>query len=133
VEQVRERLLVVAVTQHLERAQMLLTELMNNAPSTGRVDLAADQRRAEELVRANRLYRQTAAQVGETPVASVLDELERTLVEIANSPPEVSAGELARLRKSMEARGVLFKVRLIASQLREREAQARLQLASGRP
>ena len=37
----------------------------------------------------SRLYRQAAVRAGEPGVASVLDELERVLIEVANSPPPV--------------------------------------------
>lgn len=119
-EQVRERILVVAVGEHLERSQMMLVELIN-APRTGAVDISSEQQRAEELVGANRLYRQTAAQAGETGVASVLEELERVLLEIAHSPEDISAAELGALRKRIESRGILFKVRVIGSQMQQRQ------------
>lgn len=119
-EQVRERILVVAVGEHLERSQMMLVELVN-APSADALNLQQKQERAEELVGANRLYRQTAAQAGETGVASVLEELERVLLEIAHSPSDMSQAELDKLRKKIEARGILFKVRVIGSQMQKRQ------------
>lgn len=119
-DQVRERILVVAVGEHLERSQVMLVELMN-APSAADLNLTAKQQRAEELVGANRLYRQTATQAGETGVASVLEELERVLLEIAHSPSDMSSAELESLRKRIEARGILFKVRVIGSQMHQRQ------------
>jgi len=120
--EVRERILLVAVGEHLDRSQMVLVELVNaNPPATGEVDISGEQRRARELVTANRLYRQTAQQAGEAAVASVLDELERVLVEIANSPAEVSTVQLAHLQKRIEAKGILFKVRVIGSEVRGRK------------
>ncbi|MCI0624175.1 MAG: hypothetical protein L0387_21420 [Acidobacteria bacterium] len=120
--EVRERILLVAVGEHLDRSQMVLVELVNaNPPAAGEVDISGEQRRARELVTANRLYRQTAEQAGEAAVASVLDELERVLVEIANSPTEVPAVQLAQLQKRIEAKGILFKVRVIGSEVRGRE------------
>ena len=103
---------------------MLLVELVNSPEKTG-LNLAGNQQVAEYLVTANRLYRQTATRNGETAVAGVLDELERVLLEIANSPSELSATELDRLRKRIEAHGILFKVRVVESQMRARERQAR--------
>lgn len=119
-EQVRERILVVAVGEHLERSQMMLVELIN-APSTKDVDLGSKQARAENLIGANRLYRQTASQAGETGVATVLEELERVLLEIAHSPSDMTNTELESLRKRIEARGILFKVRVIGSQMQQRQ------------
>jgi hypothetical protein len=117
---VRDRILLVAVGDHLERSQMVLIEL-ENAKGSGPVDISAERDRAEDLVAANRLYRQTAAQAGEAGVASVLDELERVLVEIAHSPSEISPAQLDELRHRIEAQGILFKVRIIDSQVKQRE------------
>ena len=58
-QQIRERVLLVAVGDHLEHSQMLLVEL-THTPESGTVDLSAEQQRAHELVSSNRLYRQTA-------------------------------------------------------------------------
>jgi|SRR5579863_557109 len=117
---VRDRILLVAVGDHLERSQMVLVEL-ENARGTGPVDISAERDRAEDLVAANRLYRQTAARAGEAGVANVLDELERVLVEVAHSPSEISPAQLEELRHRIEAQGILFKVRIIDSQVKQRE------------
>ena len=122
--QVRERILLVTVSQHLERSQMVLIELMNasgSGPSGKPVDISAEQQWVEDLVGANRLYRQAAAGAGKTPVASLLDELERTLLEIAHSPSQLTPAELEGLRRRIEAKGILFKVRVVGSQLRAQE------------
>jgi hypothetical protein len=121
--QVRERILLVAVGDHLERSQMILVEL-SNMPANGKVDISSEQRLASELVGENRLYRQTALNAGEVGVASVLDQLERVLVEVANSPTEVSSKQLESLRKRIESQGILFKVRVIGSEVRERAKPA---------
>ncbi len=118
--QVRERILLVAVGDHLERSEMVLIELMNTEGNGG-VDISPEQARAGDLVEENRLYRLTAERAGEVGVASVLEELERVLLEIANSPSHLSSPELAQFRRRLEAKGILFKVRVIGSQVRERE------------
>lgn len=120
--QVRERILLVAVGDHLERSQMVLVELVNTRPD-GLVNIAAEQHRAEELVAANRLYRQTAATAGDAAVASVLEDLERVLLEIARSPSEINSVELAALQRRIEARGILFKVRVLGSHVREKSSE----------
>jgi len=55
-------------------------------------------------------------------VAGVLDDLERVLIEIAHSPDEVSGPQLDDLRRDIEDRGLLFKVRVLGSQARQRES-----------
>ena len=116
----RERILLVAVGEHLERSQMVLIEL-KNATGNGSVDISAERDWAQELVPANRLYRQAAQRAGEPGVASVLDDLERVLVEIATSPDRLENTGLEELRQRIEAQGILFKVRVVGSQMRERE------------
>jgi hypothetical protein len=119
---VAERVLVVAVVDHLDRSQMVLLEVLNaDVESAG--DLAAEQIRARELVAANRLYRQTAAQTGDGSTGDVLDELERTLLEIANTPTDASKDDLDALRARIASRGLLFKVRVVHSEMRARERQ----------
>jgi anti-sigma factor RsiW len=130
--QVRERILMVAVGDHLERSQMILVEL-SNMPSNGKVDISSEQRMASELVGENRLYRQTALNAGEVGVASVLDQLERVLVEVANSPSEVSSKEMETLRKRIESQGILFKVRVIGSDVRQRAHEAPAETAPDVP
>ncbi len=121
--QSRERILLVAVGDHLERSQMVLVELVNTNPQRT-VDISAERQRAEDLVAPNRLYRLTAERAGEAGVANLLDELERTLIEIAHSPSRLSSPEFEDLRRRVEAQGILFKVRVVDSQVHERERKA---------
>jgi hypothetical protein len=122
-EEVRERILLVAVGDHLDRAQTVLLEIVN-APEGASVDLSASQRSAQDLASANRLYRQAAARADEPGVASVLDELERVLVEVAHSEVPLSASSLDHLRRRIESKGLLFRVRVIGSQVREKQKDA---------
>jgi len=122
---VKERVLLVAVGEHLERSQMVLLELMN-APDEKTVDISSEQRRAEDLVNANRLYRQVAEQNGDARIADVLDDLERVLLEVAHSPSEITDADLAQLRKQIESKGLLFKVKVLQSNVKHRNSpQAR--------
>jgi hypothetical protein len=121
--QVRERILVVALGDHLERSQMILVELVNADPS-GPLDISAQRPWAEQLASANRLYRASAERAGEAGVASVLDELERVLVEVANAPDRLSPVEVRDLARRIEGRGLLFKVRVIGSRMKERGLDA---------
>ena len=120
--EVRERVLLVAVGDHLERSQMVLVELVN-APTGEAMNVSTQRALADELVSANRLYRQTAARSGEPALTAVLEELERVLVEVAAGPDALTPGDLAELRRRIESRGLLFRVRVIGSQVREREKE----------
>jgi hypothetical protein len=117
---VREGVLLVDLRDHLDRSQMMLVELVS-AGGDGEVNISAERARAEELVSDNRLYRQTAEATGNMALATVLDELERVLVELAASPDELSAVDLERVRERIESRGLLFKVRVLSSDIRERQ------------
>lgn len=123
-EVVRERILVVAVGDHLEKSRMVLLELSHAGDEAKKVDISAEQSWAENLLANNRLFRQTAARAGENKVASVLDDLERLLVEVANGPSELSHEEAQAMRKRIEGGGLLFKVKVLGSQMRERERAA---------
>lgn len=119
-----ERVLVVAVSAHLERSQMVLAEIANAEPGKGSVDISEERQWAQDLLGENRLYRQTALRTGDAGVANVLDELERVLVEIANSPDKVSGDEFKAIRNRIETDGLLFKVRVIGSNLQSTQADS---------
>ena len=128
---VRERVLVVAVGQHLGKSEMVLVELSNQLPASGQklINIAAEQRRAENLVEENRLYRQTALQAGDQAIASTLDELERVLLDVANSPAEVTPAQFESIQKRIAERGILLKVRVVRQELRTAETGRKSQPA----
>lgn len=113
-------ILLMAVGGYLERSQMVLVELSNADPAR-KLNIAAQQERAGDLVSEARLYRQTAARTGDSEISAVLEELERVLVDIKNEPAELSPAELARLRNRLHAEGILFKIRVLGSTFDERE------------
>ncbi|HEY3175285.1 MAG TPA: hypothetical protein VGK94_05930 [Candidatus Polarisedimenticolia bacterium] len=119
-EQVRERILLVAVGDHLDRSQMMLVELLNE-DGGGTVDITGRRERAGELAAEGRIYRQSATGAGDTALASVLDELERVLLDVAHGPGELTHAELEEIQRRIREKGILLKVRLIGSQVRERE------------
>ena len=121
-QQVRERVLLVAVGDHLDRSQMLLVEL-THASGTGEIDISREQQRAIELTDANRLYRTTAQQVGDTSIVNLLDDLERVLLQVGHQPSSITAGELKKIQDSIQSQGILFKVRVVRSNVREQSAQ----------
>jgi hypothetical protein len=118
--QVRERVLLVAVGDYLDRSQMVLVELAN-ASSKGPLDISPEQERAQELISETRLYRQTAATMGNASVSGILDELERVLLDIAHGQSRLSPVELEKLRARLEAEGILFKIRVVNSNVRSEE------------
>jgi hypothetical protein len=113
-----ERLLRAEVERHLERSQRMLVELVNADYASGAL-LTADQARAGDLVAAGRLYRRSAEQIGDAEIGGLLEDLERILVEVANAPPDISPGELARLRQRIDNQDLLFRVRVVAREMEE--------------
>jgi hypothetical protein len=127
-EQVRERVLVVAVGEHLGRSEMMLVELSNAEPGASKpkqINISSEQRRAEDLLEENRLYRQTALEAGDAGLASVLDELERVLLDVAHSPDKVTPAQFEAIQKKIEAHGILFKVRVVKKDLQQRQEAAK--------
>jgi hypothetical protein len=122
----RERLLLAVVGEHLERTELVLVELMN-ARGSGLVDISAEQGRAQDLASENRLYRQTAQSVGHLPIVSLLDQLDLILTEVAGGPSEIPAADLDAMRRRIEGQNLLFKVQVVRSALgaQERDAMTR--------
>jgi hypothetical protein len=122
-EEIRERILLVDLGEHLDRSQMVLVELVSSEDlETG--DIPGERARVAELLANNRLYRQTAEETGNIGVSQLLDEIERVLTEIAASPERLSPQDLAEVRRRIESRDLLFKVRVVSSEVRERQREA---------
>ena len=119
-EQFRERILLSDLGEHLDRSQMALVELVS-ADENAAGDISGDRSRAEQLVADSRLYRQTAEDTGDVALSELLDEIERVLTEVAATPQSGSSRDLADVRRRIESRDLLFKVRIVSSEIRERQ------------
>lgn len=123
-EQIREGVLLTDLTEHLDRSQTMLVELVSAGTSTDEdVDISSERGIAEELVAANRLYRQTASESGDATVTELLEDLERLLVEVAASPDQLSSEDMERVKQRISAKDLLFKVRVVSSAVREKQKQ----------
>jgi hypothetical protein len=120
---IAESILLVDLGEHLERSQTMLVELVSTEPRNDVIDLTTERDRALDLVAANRLYRQTASERGDTAITELLDDLERLLVELAASPDQLSSEDLAQVQQRIAADDLLFKVRVISSAIKERQKQ----------
>lgn len=118
-ERSRERVVLSAVSSHLERSRMTLVSLRNT--DVAAKDLSELQAAAAELVNASRLFRAAAEKVGEAPVLAVMEETERLLVRFANASSEDAAAELDGLRRRVESRDLVFRLRAMESQVQKRE------------
>ena len=109
--------MAITLADHLDRAELLLTEI-SNATDTA-PDFSSARYRAQDLVGEGRLILQTiSAETGETATTSLLDEVERFMLEVANSPDRVTPEELQTLQRRMNSGSLLFKVRIIQSNFR---------------
>lgn len=110
-QEARARILTITLADHLDRTELLLTEIANSS------DPAVGGDRARDLVSEGRLLRQSVT--GAT--GELLDEVERFMLDVANSPDNKSAVQLAQWRERINQASLLFKVRILQSNLRQKE------------
>jgi hypothetical protein len=115
-----ERARAAAILDHLERSERVLLDVAHTGASD--VEVREQQAWAAQLVDANRLYRNAATQAGETTTTLVLDDLERSLLDIVHAPSTLTPAELDEVRARLDAPALLFKVRVLSNELRERES-----------
>lgn len=120
-----ERALLIAMDEHLERSELLLVEVMNAdfGPAGGAdaIRLGFEMAAADDLLLSSRLYKQTAAHTGNIELASMLEDLERVLVEIARGPEELKREDLDALQTRIADDDLLFKVRVVNDEIRKRQ------------
>jgi len=107
----------------------MLVDLVS-AENADDVDVPVERTRAEQLLSANRLYRQTAVDTGNLALAQVLDDLEQVLVDVATSPDRVSAEDFSAVRQRIDDKGLLLKMRVLSSEVQKRQLIQRRALTS---
>ena len=115
-----QRVVLVVLTDHLDRTERLLVALEHADPDDA-TENSELQSQARELLASNRLYRVSASEAGDPALAGALDRLERVLAEVANDP-SLSAADLDRLRKEMNTEGILFEVRVLLSRTPDQQS-----------
>ena len=116
------RVRMAAIGDHLERSERVLLDVMNASEARGaQIDVSDVQTWAADLIDDNRLYREAASRAGDTMIADVLDDLERNLLEIVHGPSALTPAQLEQVRVRLDAAALLFKVRVLHDELRERE------------
>lgn len=120
----RDRILLLVVGEHMDQSERMLVELTNITPSENDgFDIKTERAKAEELLASNRLYRRTALDRGEGNVATLLNELEPMLMQIAHAPDEMSADELRTIQKRVETKGLVFKLRVVRADVSRKTVQ----------
>ena len=116
----QQRVVLVVLTDHLDRTERLLVQL-NHADLRDKSESAQLQTEARELLASNRLYRVSANNEGDPALAGALDRLEGVLAEIANDP-HLTEADLERVRKDMNTSGILFEVRVLLTRKPNQES-----------
>jgi hypothetical protein len=112
----KNRVLLVVLGDHLDSSERVLLDFVNSDPSNPS-QLVSQQKRAGELVSANRIYRATATDRGDDRVAELLADLEPVLMELANTNAQANPERIERLQKRIDEKGLLFKVRVLGAQV----------------
>ena len=124
----RERVLLAALDEHFETTQTLLVEVMNagdtGGPNGATADFSFQRSMAGDLVSSGRLYRVTARQNGDAQFARMLDDLEPVLVDVAHAPERMTRNDLQSLRARIDEASLLFKVRALSNEIRDREKKS---------
>ncbi len=119
-QQTKERVVLFVLNNHLDRSERLLVQLNHAGAEGERVDLPL-RGEAQQLLTDNRLYRQSVAQSNDPLLTAALDHLERVLLEVANSPDELSATDIARIEQEMNTQGLLFQIRVLRTKVSEQK------------
>lgn len=137
--QIRQSVLLIAVSDHLDHAQMMLMELANadgtnakNGATANTVNISDEQERAKELLASNRLYQQTAQQTGNAELENILNALDPVLLQIAHSGGTVSSQQFQEIQQRINDAGILFEVRIVSSHVHEKEKSLARQSGQGR-
>jgi hypothetical protein len=121
--QSQERVVLFVLDNHLDRSERLLVQLNHAGAEVENANLPL-RSEAQQLLSDNQLYRQSAAQANDPLLSAALDHLERVLLEVANSPDELSSADLARIEQEMNTQGLLFQIRVLRTKVSQQEQHA---------
>ncbi len=119
-QQAKERVVLFVLDNHLDRSERLLVQLNHSGAEGEAADLPL-QAEARQLLTDNRLYRQSVAQSKDPLLNAALDHLERVLLEVANSPDQLSNADIARIEQEMNTQSLLFQIRVLRTRVSEQK------------
>jgi hypothetical protein len=118
-----ERVVVVVLSDHLDRSERLLVELKHaDADSAEMLSPLRDQ--ARSLLAANKLCRQQAKKQDDPALAAALDRLDHLFNELANQPGGLNAASVSRLQDQLNSDSLLFEVRVLRSRALDKKPAA---------
>lgn len=127
--QAKPHVVVVVLSDHLDRSERLLVELKHaDVDSAETFQPMRDE--ARTLLAANRICQRNSASKDDPQLVAALDRLNTLLGELANQPDGLNATNLARLQAEMSAEGLLFEVRVLRSRV-ENHAAAKVPQSMG--
>jgi hypothetical protein len=108
-----QRVVVVVLSDHLDRSERLLMQLKH--ADAGNAEMLSPLRdEARNLLPANRICRQKVKH-DDPALATALDRLDHLLAELANHPGDLNSSTITRLQDEMNADRLLFEVRVLRS------------------
>jgi hypothetical protein len=116
----RERVVVVVLSDHLDRSERLLVEL-KHADADSAETVSPLREEARSLLTANRICRQDARKIDDPDLTEALRHLDHVLAELAGRQGTLTATDLTRLQDEMSADGLLFEVRVLRSRIPNRQ------------
>jgi hypothetical protein len=120
VPQLKQRVVVVVLGDHLDRSERLLVQLKHvDAGSDENLSPLRDE--ARSLLAANQICRREAEKTGDPALEKALNHLDRLLKELAKQPGGMNAASIVRLQKEMNENGLLFEVRVLRSRIPSRQ------------
>jgi hypothetical protein len=119
-----QRLLNAALGDHLERASILLTSVLNERGAfAGHNPAAVDEdEQLDDLIAENRLYRQTAEQQNDLETAALLSDVETVLLDLQHRP--APAAELRYVQQRISDSSLRFRLGIARSSAGQQPAQA---------
>jgi hypothetical protein len=119
----QQRLVVVVLSDYLERSERLLVELKH--ADAGSEEMVTPLRNeARSLLAANRVCRHNAEKDDDPALAAALARLDHLLVELANQHDGLNAAALGRLQEEMNSGSLLFEVRVLRSRIPDQKPAA---------
>jgi hypothetical protein len=109
-----QRVVVVVLSDHLDRSERLLVELKHADAGNEQVVLPLRDE-ARSLLAANQICRQNAQHDDDQALLTALDRLDHLLVELVNQPEGLNSATISRLQEEMNTDGLLFEVRVLRS------------------
>ena len=123
----QEHVVVVVLSDHLDRTERLLMELKH--ADVGNAETVSPLREeARTLLSANRICRKNTKQNDDPDLVTALDRLDHLLAALANQPEGLDSAGIVKLQEEMNSDRLLFEVRV----LRSRQAALALQPTGGK-